>query len=468
MKGSEVKKSISIIALLVLVSMCAAASGGYTPLFNGKTLDGWVVERDPAGFEVRDGCIHSEGGKGGFAIRTEKQYANFILRMDWMLSKTGNSGVFVRYDASAPSKIEAQLLAPWTPYRDNLHCTGSLYGYVPANPRPDETTERWRKIEIRAQYKTISVFIDEVKTSEADYEKVPALKGFALSGYIGMQDSHTGPGEWVKFRNIEVRDLDQDPLFVLKGLVSRDVEIRQTALDAAVKLGPRMAAYLLPMLPNAKPENAKVFGTVLTRIANNASAPEAADQAEIRAMLIRRLYAVGANDRRDKVLAARLLGIVGQNEAGTVNALEMAVLKGGPTGDAALDSMRVIPGKAMTDAMVRMVSWVDASKRPAVVLALGARRDTSAFLVLSQLLGIEEADTRTAAIRALGMLGSVKAVPVLGQAAKAGTKTDRISAVDALILLADDKGLTNDQQAEALRIARKFAVTDAQKTATTN
>lgn len=448
--------------------MCAAASGGFTPLFDGKTLDGWVVERDPAGFEVRDGCIHSEGGKGGFAIRTSRQYANFILRMDWMLSKTGNSGVFVRYDPKAPRKIEAQLLAPWTPYRDDLHCTGSLYGYVPANPRPDETTERWRKIEIRAQYKTITVLIDGVKTSEADCEKVPELKGFAPRGYIGMQDSHTGPGEWVKFRNIEVKDLDQDPFFVLKGLISGDAEIRRFALDVAVKLGPRMAAYLLPMLPNARPENAKLFETVITRVANNASAPRAAGQAEVRDMLIRRLYAVGANDRRDKVLAAKLLGTVGQNDAGTANALQMTVTKCGPAGDAALDSMRVIPGKAMTDAMVRMVSWVDASKRPAVVLALGARRDAAAFLVLSQLVGSEEADTRTAAIKALGMLGSAKALPVLSQVAKAGADGDRIAAVDALILLADDKDLTKDQQAQALKAARQLAVTDAQKTATTN
>ncbi len=185
-------------------------------------------------------------------------------------------------------------------------------------------------------------------------------------------------------------------------------------------------------------------------------------------MLIRRLYAVGANDRRDKVLAAKLLGTIGQNDAGTANALQMTVTKCGPAGDAALDSMRVIPGKAMTDAMVRMVSWVDASKRPAVMLALGARRDAAAFLVLSQLVGSEEAGTRTAAIRALGMLGSAEAVPVLGQVVKAGANGDRIAAVDALILLADDKGLTMDQQAEALRIALKFAVTDAQKAATRN
>ncbi len=368
------RRLLPIITLfLISIAMCAAGSGGFTPLFNGKNLDGWVVERDPAGFEVRDGCIHSEGGKGGFAIRTDRQFANFILRMDWMLSKTGNSGVFIRYDAKAPDKIEAQLLAPWTPYRDDLHCTGSLYGYVPANPRPDETTLRWRKIEIRARYKTISVFIDGMKTCEADYEKVPALKGFPLTGYIGMQDSHTGPGEWVKFRNIEIKDLDQDPFFVMKGLVSKDSEIRQSALDAAVKLGPRMMGHLFPMLPKAKPENAKIFETAITRITNNESAPKAAGQAEVREMLIRRLYAESPNDRRDKVLAARLLGTIGQSDGRTVHVLKLTVLNGGPAGDAALDSMQMIPGKAMTEALTDLVSRVDASRRPAVVQALGAR-----------------------------------------------------------------------------------------------
>ncbi len=377
MKGSKVRKPLPIIALFILsVSICAAASGGFTPLFNGRNLDGWVVEGEAAGFEVKDGCIHSEGGKGGFAIRTDQQFGNYIMRMDWMLSQTGNSGVFVRYDPKAPGKIEAQLLAPWTPYRDDLHCTGSLYGYVPANPRPDETTLRWRKIEIRAEYKTISVYIDGVKTSKGNCETVPGLKGCPLVGYIGMQDSHTGPGEWVKFRSIEVKDLDQDPFFVMKGLISEDAEIRQLALDAAVNLGPRMMGYLLPMLPRAKKENARLFETVITRVTNNASAPKADDQLEVREMLIRRLYAVGANDRRDKVLAAGLLGIIGQADARTVHVLKSAVLNGGPTGEAALEAMQLIPGKAMTDGLADLVSRVDASRRPAVVLALESRHDT--------------------------------------------------------------------------------------------
>jgi hypothetical protein len=76
----------------------AAADDGFKPLFNGKDLTGWVnVNCHPDTFFVKDGEIITTGKPMGF-LRTEKQYENFVLEMDWMhVNKTevGNSGLFV-------------------------------------------------------------------------------------------------------------------------------------------------------------------------------------------------------------------------------------------------------------------------------------------------------------------------------------------------------------------------------------
>jgi hypothetical protein len=110
-------------------------------LFNGKDLSGWEIMGQPEGWRIEDGCIHSDGGKGGDWIRTEKQYANYIFHVEWMLSEVGNSGALIRTGektAWGPG-FEVQMLAPWTPHRDDLHCTGSLYSHVAVQNRPDET-----------------------------------------------------------------------------------------------------------------------------------------------------------------------------------------------------------------------------------------------------------------------------------------------------------------------------------------
>jgi len=434
-------------------------------LFNGKNLDGWVVAGNPDGFRVVDGCIHSDGGKGGDWIRTARQYGNFVLRMEWMLSKTGNSGVFIR-NGPFGGGFEVQLLAPWTPYRDDLHCTCSIYGHVPANPRPDESTLRWRKIEITAAYEHITVSIDGVKCAEADYDQVPSMKDLARVGYVGMQDSHTGEGEWVRFRNIEIKDLDQAPAFVSGGLAMADPAVRRVAFDAAVRLGSPMVVLLLDMIKDSGAAERHIAEMALARIVANASAPGATGQAaSVRTLLLARLESARANDVAGRVWAARLLGIIGQADGRTADAFKRALLNGGPVSEAALEAMQRIPGRQMTDALIGALHQVEPGQQPAMLLALGARKDERTLSTLNDAARSRSEDVQTAAVRALGLLGSAKAIPVLRRIGVGAPDRLRQAVVDALIAILDAKGQDERARLEALQAARGLAVTDAQKKA---
>ena len=76
---------------------------GFTPLFDGQSLSGWVnVNCAPGTFFVRDGEIITTGKPTGY-LRTVKQYENFIAEFDWMHvpsapGAVGNSGFFVWAD----------------------------------------------------------------------------------------------------------------------------------------------------------------------------------------------------------------------------------------------------------------------------------------------------------------------------------------------------------------------------------
>jgi hypothetical protein len=92
--------------LLVLLGGLLMASGpnpslaaedvDFVPLFNGKDLAGWVnANCAPETWTVRDGVIHCTGRPTG-ALRTTRQYENFILEAEWRhLTSGGNSGVFI-------------------------------------------------------------------------------------------------------------------------------------------------------------------------------------------------------------------------------------------------------------------------------------------------------------------------------------------------------------------------------------
>ena len=86
------------LALAVPAVAAEPDKDGFVPLFDGKTLDGWVnVNCHPTTFFVKDNEIVTTGKPTGY-LRTAKQYENFVLEMEWMHVNTkevGNSGLFV-------------------------------------------------------------------------------------------------------------------------------------------------------------------------------------------------------------------------------------------------------------------------------------------------------------------------------------------------------------------------------------
>lgn len=180
-------------------------------LFNGKDFDGWEIMGDKAGWEIlKGGVIRSDGAKGGNWLRYAKQeFGDFVLRVQWRVSKDGNSGVFIRATREGQPWITGHEVQISNEPRDDSHCTGSLYGSVAVNPRPDESSGRWHEFEIRCGGEHIVVLCDGVKVIDATHAAHEALRSRPLKGFIGLQDAHAGPGNWIEWRNIRLKRLDK-------------------------------------------------------------------------------------------------------------------------------------------------------------------------------------------------------------------------------------------------------------------
>ena len=80
----------------------AQAGGGWTTLFDGKSLDGWTPIGN-ANWKLAEGTVQADMGMG-FLV-SKQSYGDFELRAEIWVNDDANSGVFIR--ASNPKEINA-------------------------------------------------------------------------------------------------------------------------------------------------------------------------------------------------------------------------------------------------------------------------------------------------------------------------------------------------------------------------
>jgi len=194
------------------------AEAGFTPLFNGKDLTGWVLVRGHGpGYVVEDGVLVCPK-EGGGNLYTEKEYANFVLRLEWRLWEGGNNGIGIRAPLEGDAAyvgMEIQVLDDEAEVYQKMglkpsQYTGSVYDVFAARRGFVKRNGQWNSEEIQAVGRRIKVTLngqvitdvnlDDAKDPEV-LKKHPGLKRTA--GHLGF----LGHGTRVEFRNIRLKDL---------------------------------------------------------------------------------------------------------------------------------------------------------------------------------------------------------------------------------------------------------------------
>jgi hypothetical protein len=206
------------IALLIGVAgfLGAQVEPGFTPLFNGKNLDGWKLVRGVGPGYVVEGDRIVCPADGGGNLFTQKEYANFVLRLEFKVSPGGNNGVGLRapFEGDAAYQgMEIQVLDDPAPqYKDikPAQHTGSIYGVVPPRQSALKPTGDWNGYEITAQGRHISIKLNGTMLVDANLDTITdpeILKqhpGLArTTGHIGL----LGHRSHVEFRNIRIKEL---------------------------------------------------------------------------------------------------------------------------------------------------------------------------------------------------------------------------------------------------------------------
>lgn len=204
-------------AILLISCLTLGAEPGFTPIFNGKDLTGWVIKRPYGpGYFVENGRLVCPSDGGG-NLFTDKEYANFILRFEFRLEEASNNGIGIRapYEGDiAYTGMEIQVLDHDAPvYKGKLkpgQYHGSIYDVVPAKTGFLKKLGEWNEEEILAQGRHIKVTLngtvivdanlDDVKDPDV-LKKHPGLQ--RTTGHIGLLGHHSR----VEFRNLRVKEL---------------------------------------------------------------------------------------------------------------------------------------------------------------------------------------------------------------------------------------------------------------------
>jgi len=211
------------------------SSETWIPLFDEQTLAGWhSYGKTEAGsaWQADSGTIHLlPGARNGYQtaqggdLVTDSMYTDFILRLEWKVSRSANSGILL-YVQEDTAKYKETWNTGWElevcdhEYNGDAHVHkrdgGEIYDLIAATSREANGYGEWNKVEIRTNKGKVDVWLNGTKNLDfriwddnwnkliagSKFKTMPGFGTFT-KGHIALQDH----GQEVWYRNIYVKKL---------------------------------------------------------------------------------------------------------------------------------------------------------------------------------------------------------------------------------------------------------------------
>lgn len=199
---------------LMAAFMSASAQAEWTPLFDGKSLDGWTIKNGWAEYRIEDGAIvgKSVPKSPNTFLATEKNYEDFILELEVKIDQGLNSGIQFR-SQSFPEYREGRVhgyqyeldtaVRRWTAGIYDEARRGWLYP-VDFNPKAKTLFKQneWNKVRIECVGHSLRTWLNGKPVSHV-------IDDLTSTGFIALQVHGVGnnkdiTGKEVAWRNIRI------------------------------------------------------------------------------------------------------------------------------------------------------------------------------------------------------------------------------------------------------------------------
>jgi len=206
---------LAVLLAVLLPEPLPAADDGSVPLFDGKSLAGWVQRGGKAKYAVEDGAIvgSSVPNTTNSFLCTEKTFADFILELEFKVDPGLNSGVQIRsesrkdyrngvvhgYQVEIDPSSRAWSGGIYDESRRGWLC--DLKNNEPA--RKAFKQNQWNQFRIECRGDSIKTWLNGVPAADLKDSKTP--RGFIALQVHGV-GGRTEPLA-VRWRNIRIKEL---------------------------------------------------------------------------------------------------------------------------------------------------------------------------------------------------------------------------------------------------------------------
>ncbi len=208
---------IAIVFGLLFVCRFAAAEDGFVSLFNGKDLTGWSVKGGDAKYHVDDGCIVGvvNDEKRNTFLCSEKEFENFIFKVEFKFDQKFNSGV--QFRSKARPDGERERVYGYQCEMESGGMTAAVYDEARRgrwlNVVTDEFKEKtkapfkqdqWNELEIQCVGPSLRTWLNGQPVTDI-------FDTMTDRGFFGLQvHAAKNPGQ-VRWRNVRVKELPATP-----------------------------------------------------------------------------------------------------------------------------------------------------------------------------------------------------------------------------------------------------------------
>ncbi len=188
---------LQFFLLAALTASACRAAGDWTPLFNGRDLDGWAP-RGGAIFTVEDGCIlgTQTTGKGG-DLFTTNSWDNFEIRFTYKVAWPANSGIWYRNDYQFDILKHPRPVA----FSGTLYAPGRIFAATNTNESLEHRDD-WNEGRVFANGDHLVQWLNGTKTADIRDSKYK-------TGKVGIQ---VHPGDGMKGMKILIKKIEIRPL----------------------------------------------------------------------------------------------------------------------------------------------------------------------------------------------------------------------------------------------------------------
>ncbi len=212
-------RTLLVLALSLIPVFCLSAQDdGWTPLFDGRSLEGWTQRGGQARYFVEDGAIvgTTVPNTPNSFLCTDKHYRNFVLELEFLVDPDLNSGIQIRsnslpdYQNGRVHGYQVEIDPSDRAWSAGIYDESRRGWLDDLKNRPDARyafrQNDWNHYRIQAVGDSIRTWINGVPAAELTDAMTP-------SGFIALQvhgvGGRTDPIS-VRWRNLRLKNLPDD------------------------------------------------------------------------------------------------------------------------------------------------------------------------------------------------------------------------------------------------------------------